>query len=155
LPETAMQAIRSGLAANLRAVPDCNVSPWLQLDPVKDCLSVAGPETVEYAEGGFGELASERGASVPFIIEGAVSLAGGLRAAQARFDEWILWLVPEAIESDVRLTSRLNANGTISADNAPACDALAVREFRGYRRERLGNSTDEFLIGDWVVDLLV
>src|SRR5262245_8054161 len=137
-----MRAIRSGLAANLRAVPDCTVSSWLIEQPTMDCLSVAGVESAEYKEGGFGELASERGASIPFIIEGAVSMAGGLRAAQERFDAWVLWLVPEAIESDVRLTSRLNANGSVSADNEPACDALAVREFRGYRRERLGNGSD-------------
>ncbi len=150
-----MQALRKGLAANLRSIDNCVVSPWLAENPSKDCLSVAGPETAEYAEGAFGELASERGASVPMIIEGVVSLAGGLRAAQDRFDAWVLWAVPEAIESNVRLTSRLNASGSIDTDQDPACDALAVREFRGYRRERLGNSTDEFLVGDWVVDVLI
>jgi hypothetical protein len=154
-----MHALRRGLAANLRAVPDCVVSPWLHPDPPKLCLSVAGPdvgsEAVGYNEGGFGELASDRGASMPMIIEGVVSCAGGLRAAQEIFDEWILWLVPEAIESDVRLTSRLNEDGTITTDQSAACDSLAVREFRGYRRERLGTGTDEFLVGDWVVDVLV
>jgi len=150
-----MQAIRRGLAANLSDVADCVVSPWLQMSPTMDALSVVGPQSAEYSEGGFGELASERGASVPFVIEGAVSLAGGLRSAQDRFDAWVLWLVPEAIESDIRLTSRLLDSGSISTDHIAACDSLAVREFRGYRRERLGNSTDEFLIGDWVVDLLV
>lgn len=156
MPDSVMQAVRKGLAANLRAIEDCVVSPWLLEDPIKDCLSVAGVLTAEYAEGGFGELASDRGASVPIIVEGAVSMAGGLRAAQDRFDAWILWAVPEAIESDVRLTSRLASNGTsITSDQDPACDSLAVREFRGYRRERLGNGTDEFLVGDWVVDVLV
>jgi hypothetical protein len=159
LAETVMHALRRGLAANLRAVPDCTVSTYLHPDPPKLCLSVAGPdvgsEAVGYNEGGFGVLASDRGAQMPMIVEGVVSCAGGLRAAQEIFDEWILWLVPEAIESDVRLTSRLNEDGTITTDQAAACDFLAVREFRGYRRERLGNGTDEFLVGDWVVDVLV
>lgn len=150
-----MQAVRLGLAANLRSVENCNVSAWLQVDPIMDCLSVAGIEDGEYKEGGFGQLTRDGGAAITIIIEGAVSLAGGLRAAQDRFESWVLWEVPEAIESDVRLTSRLNANGTVSADNEEACDSLAVREFRGYRRERLGTGTDEFLIGDWVVDLLL
>ena len=150
-----MQDIRRGLAANLRAIEDCVVSPWLQENPVRDALSVAGPEKMEYAEGAFGADASDRGGPLTIIVEGVCSLAGGLRAAQDRFDDWILWEVPEAIESDVRLTSRLNDDGSVTEDEDPACDALAVREFRGYRRERLGNGTDEFLVGDWVVDVLL
>lgn len=155
MADTVMQAVRRGLAANLSAVPDCQASSWLTENPVMDALSVAGVETAEYVEGGFGVLARDRGARLPIIIEGVVSMAGGLRSAQDRFDAWILWLVPEAIESDVRLTSRLNDDGTVSTDQSAACDYLAVREFRGYRRERLGNGTDEFLVGDWVVDVLV
>lgn len=150
-----MEAIRRGLAANLKTIPDCGVFPWLAENPPKDALSVAGPESMAYAEGGFGVLASNRGGNMPFVVEGAVSMAAGLRAAQNRFDAWILWLVPEAIESDVQLTSRLNDDGTITSGQSAACDALAVREFRGYRRERLCNSTDEFLIGDWVIDILL
>src|SRR5262245_302116 len=113
-----MQDIRRGLAANLRAIEDCVVSPWLAENPVRDCLSVAGLERGEYDEGAFGVLASDRGGSFPIIIEGVVSLAGGLRAAQDRFDDWILWAVPEAIESDVRLTSRLNDDGTTTTGQA-------------------------------------
>ncbi|HSE44720.1 MAG TPA: hypothetical protein VLA89_05260 [Gemmatimonadales bacterium] len=150
-----MQDIRRGLAANLRTIEDCTVSPWLQENPVRDALSVAGPEKMEYAEGAFGSLASDRGGPLTIIVEGVTSLAGGLRAAQDRFDNWILWEVPEAIESDVRLTSRLNDDGSTTSGQAAACDALAVREFRGYRRERLGNGTDEFLVGDWVIDVLL
>lgn len=153
-----MEDVRRGLAANLRAVTGCAVSPWLIPDPVNDALSVVGFDLdgrVEYNEGGFGELASDRGASAPIIIEGVVSMAGGLRAAQDRFDAWVLWLVPEAIESDVRLTSRLNEDGTILTGQSPACDSLAVREFRGYSRQRLGDGTGDHLVGSWVVDLLI
>lgn len=120
-----------------------------------DALSVVSMEKGDYNEGGFGELASERGAQLTIVIEGAVSCAGGLRAAQDRFDAWILWLVPEAIESDTSLTSRLEDSGSITTAQSAACDSLAVREFRGYSRQRLGTGTDEFLVGDWVVDVLV
>ena len=150
-----MQDIRRGLAANLRSIQDCVVSPWLQESPSMDALSVVAFEAVEYKEGGFGALASDRGGDMNMIVEGAVSLAGGLRAAQNRFDAWVLWEVPEAIESDLQLTSRLQEDGTVLAGQPAACDQLAVQEFRGYRRERLGTGTDEFLIGDWVVLVLV
>jgi hypothetical protein len=150
-----MNAIRRGLAANLRVIENCTVSIWVQESVTLDALSVVGLETAAYEEGAFGEIASDGGARLAFVIEGAASLAGGLRAAQERFDDWILWQVPEAVESDVRLTSRLNDDGSIDEDQEPACDALAVREFRGYRRMRLGNSQDDHLVGDWVVDILV
>lgn len=148
-----IEAIRRGLAANLRTVEDCVVSPWLIDNITKAALSVAGPERAAYFEGAFGQLASDRGANVPFVIEGAVSCAGGLRAGQMLFDQWILWEVPEAIEADTRLTSRLQNNGSILTDQDPACDSLAVREFRGYRRTTLPNGSD-VLLGDWVVELI-
>lgn len=154
-----MRDIRRGLAANLRAVQDCTVSAWLVENPVNDCLSVAGPisgeAAMQYAEGAFGVLASDRGGPLTIVVEGIVAIAGPLRSAVDRFDDWILWEVPEAIESDVQLTSRLNDDGTITTGQSPACSALAVREFRGYRRERLGDGTGEHLVGDWVIDVLL
>lgn len=142
--------IRRGLAANLRLVPDCLVSPYLLDSPTTPALQVAGFDTIDYLDS-FGP-----GVSLRIIVEGATGLAHS-RAAQARFDRW-LWptgadSVKAAIESDTRLTSRLSEDGkSVLADQDPACDALQVVEFRGYRQARVRDGV-ELLLGDWVVQV--
>jgi hypothetical protein len=147
-----VKSIRRALAANLRTVPDCTVSPYLLPEPLKPVLQVAAFETIEYLEGGFGELARDRGASLLVIIEGAAGAANS-RSAYELFDQWLLWQVPEAIESDTRLTSRLKNDGSILVDQDPVSEALQVREFRGYRATRIPASGADVLIGDWVVEV--
>lgn len=143
-----IDAIRRGLAANLRAVPDCNVSPYLFPDEklVAPALQVAGLEALDYVES-FGQTGR-----LNIVVEGVTSAASS-RAGQVLFDTWLLWTVPEAIEADTQLTSRLQDSGSILTDQDPACDSLHVREFRGYRKTRLASGTEVFL-GDWLIELL-
>lgn len=123
--------------------------PYLLADPTSPVLQVAGPEDIDYLQT-FGD-----DATFMFIIEGCtgrVSAAG----AQKRFDLWIAATgdqsVRQAVQADRRLTSRLMDDGSILTNQDPAADDLVVRQFRGYRRERLESGV-EVLCGDFLVQV--
>jgi hypothetical protein len=144
-------AIREGLAANLSGLPDCQVSPYLLDNPTPRMLSVAGFEEIDYAQS-FGD-----DAQLMVIVEGCVDWGGaGDIAAQKKFDRWLAATGPEsvreAVNSDLRLTSRLDVDGNLTNGHPPACDDLACMTFRGYRRARLTNGTT-VLLGDWLVQV--
>lgn len=141
--------IRRGLAANLRALEDCQVSPWLLDSPTGPTLQVAGFEGIDYAQS-YGQTSS-----LEVVIEGATPLAGGIRGAYERFDVWLLGddSVWDSLEANQTLTSRLRDNGSVLENQSPVADAVAVQEFRGYRRTRLANNI-EVLLGDWLVQVI-
>lgn len=147
---TDLTAIRVALAANLRTVPNCQVSPWLLASPSGPSLQVVGPR--EFEPTTFGDHHS-----ILMVVEGCVP--GVLdRGAFEKFDAWIVGAtdaddVWAAIEADQALTSRLRDNGTVLAAQTAAADSVAVERFNGYQRTTLPNST-EALVGEWEVRIL-
>lgn len=144
-----LQNIRRGLAANLRALPDCQVSPYLLDSPTGPSLQVAGFDGIDFQQS-FG-----RTTMLQVVVEGVTPLAGGSRGAYERFDEWILGdlSVQDVLEADQTLTSRLRDNGSVLENQDPVADSVAVQEFRGYRRVRVANNI-EVLLGDWLLEVL-
>lgn len=147
-----IEAIRRGLAANLRAaIPttDGMASPYLLENPSGPALQVVGFENIDYIRS-FGP-----GVSLEIVVEGCVPMVLGDGASRF-FDRWVLrettYSVADALEADRRLTSRLRDNGTVLGNQAAAADDLQVREFRGYRRLTIANGVDA-LVGDWLVQV--
>lgn len=146
-----IEAIRRGLAANLRTVPDCQVSAWLLDNPTGPSLQVAGFDEIDYLQD-FGA-----GSTLRMLIEGAV--AGGIsRAAYTQFDKWLLRgtedSVVDALLADRQLTKRLRDNGTVQTGQPAACQDLIVTRFRGYRFVRTRDGSTEVLVGNWAIELL-
>lgn len=52
-----------------------------------------------------------------------------------------------------RLTSRLNEEGELSTDQAPACDSIAFEEFRGSSRFLADNGTT-YLLATWIFEVV-
>jgi hypothetical protein len=145
-----IEAIRRGLAGNLRAVPDCQVSAYLLDNPTAAALQVAGFDEIDYVQS-FGD-----DTSFSFVIEGSAGLASDI-GSQQRFDRWLGATgdesVKSALEANRTLTSRLLDNGTVQTGQVALADDLQVRLFRGYRKARLANGS-EVLLGDWLVELV-
>jgi hypothetical protein len=147
---TDLTAIRVALAANLRTVPDCQVSPWLLASPASPSLQVVGPR--EFEPTTFGDHHS-----ILMVVEGCVP--GVLdRGSFEKFDAWITGATDEqdvwaAIESDDSLTKRLLDNGTVQTGQTAVADSVAVERFNGYTRTTLLNQT-EALVGEWEVRVL-
>lgn len=148
MPE--LDDICEGLAANLAAIPDTQVSAYMLDNPTPGMLQVAGLDEIEYDKT-FG-----RDDTLFVVVEGCASLAGGDIASQKRFRRWLASSgtesVKAAIEADRQLTKRLQHDGTVQTGQPAAADTLRVTRFRGYRRHRLENGT-EVLLGDWIVQV--
>lgn len=142
-----LTAIRSALAANLRAVPGCGVSPWLLDSPASPVLQVVAPREFEPVGFGGGHH------SILMVVEGCVP--GVLdRGSYETFDAWLEDdLVWDAIEADQRLAQRLTDNGTVQTGQSSVADSVAVERFNGYQRTPLRNNTDA-LVGEWEVRIL-
>lgn len=148
MPE--LDDIRQGLAANLAAIPDTQISAYMLDNPTPGMLQVAGLDEIEY------DRTYGRDDTLFVVIEGCASLASGDIGSQKRFDRWLASSgaesVKAAVESDKTLTKRLQPDGTVQTGQPAAADALRVTRFRGYRRQRLENGT-EVLLGDWIVQV--
>ncbi len=146
-----MEAIRRGLAANLRTVPDCQVSAYLLDNPTGPALEVAGFDNLDY-------LADfRRGATLHLLIEGVVPGVDS-RAAYTAFDRWLIpgsdSSVVDALLADRQLTKRLTDKGTVLTGQPAACSDLTVTQFRGYRFVRTRDGQTDVLVGNWAIDLL-
>lgn len=143
---TDLTAIRAALAANLRTVPDCQVSRYLLDTPTGPSLQVVGPREFEPIVFGSDHH------SILMVVEGFVP--GALdRGSHEVFDRWVTSTGDEdvwaALEADQELTSRLADDGTVTADQAAAADSVAVERFLGYQRAANGGLT-----GEWEVRIL-
>lgn len=142
--------IRRGLAGNLAAIADTQVSAYMLDNPSPGMLQVAGLDEIEY-DRTFG-----RDDTLFVVIEGCASLAAGDIGSQKNFDRWLAssgaGSVKAAVESDKRLTKRLQQDGTVQTDQPAVADDLRVTRFRGYGRRRLENGT-VVLLGEWIVQV--
>lgn len=146
----AFDDIRRGIAGNLAAIADAQVSAYMLDNPTPGMLQVAGLDEIEY-DNTYG-----RDDTLFVVVEGCASLAGGDIGSQKRFDRWLASSgaesVKAAVESDKRLTKRLQHDGTVQTGQVAVADDLRVTRFRGYRRHRLENGS-EVLLGDWIVQV--
>ena len=78
-----LEPIREGLAANLAAITDCQVSAYMLARPSPPTLQVMGPDEIEY------DTAFARGGdSLRMIVQGFVGAVDG-KGAQKRLDQWL------------------------------------------------------------------
>ena len=154
-----LDAISQGLAANLAALKQAELAPRQPLivqvssfyldRPSPPSAMVVGVDEIEY------DTAFQRGGdSWVLLIEvvlGTISDVGGqsvLRKLLAPTGDTSL---KTAVESDRRLTSRMDSQGRITADHDPACDDLRVTNYRGQRKVAIGGA--EALSAVWAVQV--
>lgn len=147
-----MEAIRRGLAANLRAtlpIGEGQVSPYLLENPTPPCLQVGGLDGVDYTTLGFGH----GGDTHRFVIEACLGRSSDV-GAQKLLDELLSGSssVKRALESNRTLTSRLREDGTVQTGHAAAADWVKCREYRGQSRFTLPNGV-EVLLASWLVEV--
>lgn len=146
-----IDAIRKAIAANLSAIPDCQVLPYFSEAPTPATLQVAGIEVTDYVQ------SMGPDASFIFIVEGVCDVSAiGLIASQKRFDRWIAptgeQSIRQALYADTNLTSRVDEKGqNLTTGHEDAADDIALIEFRGYRRQTVKGV--EVLLGDFAVQV--
>lgn len=133
-----LRQIRVGLAANLKAIPGCQVSPYMLSSPTHPCLYV-----LPHSEGVLYDQAMLRGVDQWMLSVVAETTMGGDRAAQELMDEFMApsgaKSVKAAVESDRTL------GGTV--------DDLRVVSASGYSvRPREGGGA--VLWVEWAVQIL-
>jgi hypothetical protein len=143
-----LEQIRQGLAANLRAIADCQVSAYLLDNPTPPTLEVVGPD--EATATTFGRASETLG----MIVHGIAGLVSDI-GAQKRLDRW--WAtsgaesVVAAIEADRQLTSRLLEGGRVETGQTAAADTLVVLRKGGYQIFNLPGG--RYVGAEWTVQV--
>lgn len=155
-----IQAVCEGIAANLATIRDRDlnlvkqVSPFPLDNPTGPSLLVHGVLEIEYTT--FGGPGVDPGMRLLVAVEawlGKASDIGShmkLRRLQAAVGEES---VVAAVESDARLTKRLDHSGELLEDQTPACEQISFEEYRG-QTNFVAESGTTFLLATWVFEVL-
>lgn len=146
--------IRRGLAANLSVLTDFQVSLYLLANPTPPTIQIAGVEHIDYDiefQGPDGYDAT--GDRLTVQIEAALQ-KGTERSGQEQLDRLHSATgLKNAVESDNRLTSRLQDDGSILISQEPACDDLRVTEYVGASDFTVA-AGKQVLLATWRVEVL-
>jgi hypothetical protein len=150
-------AIRSGLAANLAATygSTYQVTPFSLSAPVPPGFQFM-PDRIDF----HGTLGQNGMDTYRFILIGTVGYASDV-AAQDVLDLLLgdqenvsdPLSVRQALESDQNLTSRLQADGSITTGQPAAADDVTVVFATGYRLYGLQDAQQLALGAEWTVDV--
>lgn len=149
-----LDAIRRGLAANLATLRTAGtvgqVSAYLLENPTPPSLQVAGVDTIDYDEHGFGSAGEDNWRILIEAALGKVSDTGSQDLLNTLLSESS---VKTAIEADTKLTSRLSANGqTVTTGQSAAALWVKCRRYRGQSRVVFPNGA-ELLLATWEVEV--
>lgn len=126
--------IREGLALNLQAIPDLQVSAYLLSRPTPPTVMVGGPEEISWLE----EYGGRPNWTLPVIVYTGMATDVG---AQKLLDRY---LAPDGLES---IRAAIEADPTLGG----AVADLAVTSTTGYRTYLVGGGDVLYLGAEWSV----
>lgn len=156
-----LDAIGQGIAANLHALRDQGIlkqiHPYLLENPTAPSAMVGDP--VEYSYETFSGPDAPPTMRWLIPIEVWLGTASDIRSRKTlrallapTGDASLVAAVEGTTPGGRRLTGRLNEDGELLEDQAPACDSIAFEEFRGSSRFLADNGTT-YLLAVWVFEV--
>lgn len=132
---------------------DYQVSLYLLDNPTPPTVQIAGIENIDYdiqfQAGGYQAVGDKLTVQVEAALQKSTD-----KAAQAQLDRLhSADGLKAAIESDHKLQSRLEDDGTITISQPPACDDLRVTEYIG-ASDFTTRSGKQVLLASWRVEIL-
>lgn len=153
------QDIRRGLAANLAVLRDAGfqITPYVLDAPLGPTIEIAGIELAEY-DIAFRDSSgyNATGDQLTVIVTATIPYKVDILTQQRMDALHSATGLKHAIEADDRLTARMQDDGSLLADQNPACDALRVARYRGQARTMIEQHSGglDVLIGTWEVDVI-